>query len=239
MKRQGVLVKFFLSLFLAWGIGGTTFAASITISTLDNPIQPGTSNQGWWSNSSSNFNSTNISTIIGTASPTGTHRAYLTYYLPQLSQQVVSATLFYNRRGASLSTNEEFETVGFFDVTTDPILLNTQLGPSFSVYNDLGSGDSYGQFVIPGTGPSDATLSFALSSAAVADISTAGEGYFSIGVSLLSNDGNDALFGSFGPQPTLILQFVPEPGTGMLLAFGTMLALSPLRQLQLRKRYNP
>ena len=211
---------------LAWNDLENAIAAPIVITTLDNPIEPGMHNQGWWSNSSSNTNSTNISTLVGNTSQSGSHRSYATFYLPALSQQVVRATLFYDRRGVSLSTNEANETVGFFDVATNAVSLNTQLGPSILVYNDLGSGNSYGQFVIPGSGPSDDSLTFELNSTAVAHINSAGPGYFSIGGALLTNDGNDALFGGFGPRPTLTLRVIPEPATLTLLLVGAAICSS-------------
>jgi hypothetical protein len=211
-------------------------AEVILLQTSDHPLEGTTWNQGWWSNNVSNPNTANSSPAIGTLDsfgvPNGNHRNFYTFLLPPAvaGKPVVAATLL-QHRGVSLSTNEVEETIGFFDVQTPYDVLNHNVGSSASIYNDLGSGVSFGQFVVPGTGSGDTLLEFPLNAAAVATINAAAGTYFSVGGSLISNNGNDALFGGqvHGPG-ALRLVTVPEPATLCLTATGIWTALAYWRR---------
>jgi hypothetical protein len=80
-----------------------------------------------------------------------------------------------------------------YDVTTDPVTLNT-VGTSVPeptlvpIYNDLGTGVGYGSFVVHDTGNATDLLSFNLNAAALNDITAAAGGRFSIGAKLVLPD---------------------------------------------------
>ena len=120
---------------------------------------------------------------------TGTHllRNFFTFDLSSLTGTVVSARLevvryFYD-------SPDDSETLGLFDVSTDAATLNNNTGTSATIFNDLGTGVSYGTFVVNRyTHSSTETLIFSLNAAAIADINAA-SGFFSIGGSLQSLSG--------------------------------------------------
>jgi hypothetical protein len=209
---------------------------TIILSTNENRIDPEAANQGWWSNSKST-NTFNISWFLGSLDG-GQHRNFATYLLPDFDQPVVAASLSFNRRG-SAATNEATETIGFFDVSTSPQVLNNNTGPNSTIYGDLGSGVSYGEVTVSGAGPPTEVLDFPLNSMGVAAINGAAPGYFSIGGRLLTDDGNDYFFGGGGSGlfnfVTLTLTVVPEPSTivlGPLLVAGAAMRRRAARKAQ-------
>ena len=144
-------------------------ADEIVLFTSDSPIEGTTWNQGWWSNTASNANTTNVSTLIGVSN--GDHRAFFTFFVPSTlsGSQLVSATLLQGR-GVSSVDNESQETIGLFDVSTNAAGLNHNVGSSTTIYADLGAGTSFGQFNIAGNGPGDIVLELPLNAAGVLDL---------------------------------------------------------------------
>jgi len=110
-------------------------------------------------------------------------RDFFSFDLTSLDLQgkaIVSATL-----GLSTATIQGDGQFSLFDVDTNALTLNHPSNTNSGIYNDLGSGTSYGSFLVV-TGDSNTVKSFSLSSSAFADIvSHAGksgtDGYFSIG----------------------------------------------------------
>lgn len=201
-------------------------AAIVTFSTSQSPFDFGGYNQGWWSNSIGATDS-NSNYIVGW----GTYRNFFTFNLSSLgaSDTITSATLKL-RRGDSASTDGT-ETIGFFDVATSPSVLNHNSGFNSAVYSDLGSGTSYGAFVVASTGAPNDILSFTLNAAALAALNASKGQFFSIGGTLLTDDGNDYIFGATGGhlnphdlvldiQPTA--ESVPEPATCVIWGLGAM-----------------
>jgi hypothetical protein len=201
---------------------------TIVLTTNENRLDPGSHNQGWWNDRNPNYTN-NESWLIGTLD-NGTYRNFATFLLPNVDQPLVSAVLSYNRR-SNLGTNEATETIGFFHVSTSAAVVNNNAGTNASIFSDLGSGVSYGEFTIPGDGPREELLYFPLNSAARTAIKTAAGNYFSIGGRLLTDDGNDTLLGGPGPPDgipaTLTLTFVPEPNA---IAIALIAAVALLRQ---------
>jgi hypothetical protein len=180
-------------------------------------------NQGWWSNDLANRDS-NDNYYVGHSTFTGAdHRDFFTFDLSGLpAGEVVAATLQL-RRYASNSGNEAIETLELFDVSTDAATLNKNDSINPAIFADLGSGTSYGSFDLPGAADDRVVLELALNVAALADIASAAGGFFSIGGVLISDDGDDAVFVASGGSPQqLIIEVVPEPGTGVLLAIGLL-----------------
>lgn len=99
----------------------------------------------------------------------------LRFDLSGLSGGVTSVTLELQRYQSLAAT------YSLFDVSTDPVTLNNNTGTSATIFEDLGTGTSYGSFVVAGAGLPTDVLSFALNAAALADIAGAAGGFFSIG----------------------------------------------------------
>lgn len=212
--------------FAALGTIGSAQAAIFRFDTSDNQFIPSIDNQGWWSATESNSD-INDNYFVGRARDTIVSNAILrnffTFDLSSLNEEVVSATLRlqrYDGRG------NPTQTLGFFDVSTPAATLNNNEGTSAAIFDDLGTGKSYGTFDVSTRGNSSGILSFTLNSAAIADINAAAGGFFSIGGALnaesLSSPGDQYLFGnsSGGGVQQLVIN-VPEPSSVLgTLAFG-------------------
>ena len=132
-------------------LAAPSHAEELILRTSDSPIEETIWNQGWWALSVANANTANISSFVGFTSNSD-HRDFFTFFLPSSlsGNQILSATLL-QKPGQSSPNNEPEETIGLFSVTTDPATLNNNVGLNFSIYNDLGTGTSYGQFIVPGS----------------------------------------------------------------------------------------
>jgi PEP-CTERM motif len=217
----------------------------ITFSTSDSRFDNNVNNQGWWSNISNNFDSndnyitgfTNFG-IITFGGPTE-WRSFFTFDLSTLDltgQVLLSATLEVVR--SLYDSSDPTETIAFFDVSTNAATLNNNFGMNTAIFNDLGSGATYGSFVVPAYSESSTeALAFLLNTAALADIASAAGGFFSIGGALqsFSNDGRpqaEALFGfSMGTTQSLTLEVapataVPEPGSFFLFGAGAAVVVA-------------
>lgn len=217
------------------GFATASQATPITYSTSQGEFTPGTNNQGWWSDSATAFD-TNDNYIVGELD-SGEYRNFFTFDLTSLMGPVTSATLQIQTTtdcampGGSL-------TYGLFDVSTAAATLNNNNGINASIFNDLGTGTSYGQTTISSC--SDSVLNISLNAAALADINAAQGGYFSIGGALLNLSGGAdqyMLGNSGGIVQNLVLDAtasVPEPGS--LGLFGLGLAGLGLAFLNRRRR---
>lgn len=213
---------------LAFFIGGSAQAATVSISTSLNPLQAGTDNQGWWSNVSTNGNPTNDNYITGNSNDN--FRSFFSFDLSGISGVVTSARFDVRRYNQSGSVN-----LSLWDVNTSAAALITTRNnvSNPTIFADLGSGSSYGIFSVT-NGASTDVLSFTLNAAALNDINAdIGLGYFSIGAALL-NGGT--IFSGSGSEPgntggasnfiqNLVLEVqpgtaVPEPASLTLLGLA-------------------
>lgn len=210
-------------------------AAPIIVNTSDSPLQAGADNQGWWSNRTTNNNPSNDNYITRDDDM----RSFFSFDMSAISGVVTSATFEVRRY-----TSTPGVTLNLFDVSTSAAsLITTRLGISnLGIFNDLGSGNSYGSFVVAG-GASTDVLSFVLNTAALTDINASlGLGYFSIGGMaqggfIFSSSGLEPGNGGPGFIQRLVLNVepaviaaVPEPGTLPLLG------LAAIGLLALRRR---
>jgi hypothetical protein len=211
---------------IVFGLVGAapTRADTFTFNTSDSPFTPGIDNQGWWSATLSKDH-TNDNYFTGTIGG-NILRNFFTFDLSSLTGTVVSARLEVVRY--VYGSPDDSETLGLFDVATDAATLNNADGNSATIFNDLGTGVSYGTFVVDRYTPSSTeTLIFSLNAAAIADINAA-SGFFSIGGSLQSIVGpNEGIAGgseSTGIQRLIVetsdVAAVPEPATMLLLGTG-------------------
>lgn len=201
-------------------ISNSAYAATVTtFSTAENTIEPGINNQGWWSDSANNVTG-NTWYLIGHTPLNREYRNFFSFDISSLSGTVVGAELTLVRGESSVS-NEATETIEFFNVSTDAVTLTLNTGNNPAIYEDLGTGTSYGAFEVDGQGVATSTLNFDLNLAALADISSTGQ-YFSLGGRLISDDGNDSLFSDTGGYDAyLSITTVPVPTAAWL--FGSAL----------------
>lgn len=222
---------------LAVALGGfcaTAQATPITISTSQGEFTPGTPNQGWWSNGGGHSN-TNANYFVGETGGSE-YRNFFTFDLSSLTGTVTSATLQLQgtRRCASPNATESY---GLFDVSTASSTLSTSNGPDTGIFDDLGTGTSYGVFNV-NMATCNNTLSFTLNAAAISAINAAIGGYFSIGGALqdLNGTSDQYLFGFSGGPQNLILDTASVPEPGSLGMFGLGMAGLGLIFLNRRRR---
>lgn len=200
-------------------------ATVITITTAQSPFAGSSLNQGWWSNSVSNTDS-NTDYGIGVFGAAD-HRGFASFDFSGFTvNDTISSATVKIQRGDSAGLNDATETVGFRDVSTSAATLNANSSASAGIYSDLGTGTSYGDFVVPGDDLSTVVLDFNLSNA-VANLNAAKGGFFSVGFFLNSQDGNQALFLNTAAFPisievtyTTSFASVPEPSVVGFLAVG-------------------
>jgi hypothetical protein len=210
-------------------------AATITFNTFDGEFDFRVENQGWWS--ATLANSTGNTNYLTGEIGADLLRSFFTFDLSTLDlsdQTLVSATLQVARYG--YKSPDATETVEFFDVSTPAEVLNDNTGVSADIFADLGSGTSYGSFVVPAYASSDSELlAFSLNGAALAAITTNAGGFFSIGGSLESFNSVDderIFSGSIGENSTqqLVLETrpiaVPEARPLCLVAVGVIGAIA-------------
>jgi len=181
MKRSIVRGLFTMAMFLTAGLAARP-AQATTFHTSDGQLTPGIDNRGWWSATVSN-DDFNDDCSVGMEAGEEV-RNFFTFDLSPLSSEwVVSARLEVQ---AYFGAGDPTETLGLFDVSTNAWRLNQNDGTSGAIFQDLGSGKSYGSFEVSTTAPPDGLLRFPLSWEAVADINAARGGFFSIGGALTS-----------------------------------------------------
>ena len=225
-----------IAIVLALVLGGSSAeAATIVFSTSDGQFDVGVDNQGWWSASASN-NDSNANYITGEGfdvlGNNAVFNGFFTFDLSTLdvTGQVVTKAIL-SLPGYMYASADPSEHVVFSDVSTDAVVLNDNTGASTAIFNDLGSGTSYGKFAVTSYSPGDpgASLEFALNVAAITDITAHAGGYFSIGATLASltpGGGSEALFShsSGRGEQLLILETtsIPEPAALLLLGTGAI-----------------
>jgi len=199
------------------------YASIMTIDTSYGEFTPGDLNQGWWSGTADNFDANN-NYVVGDFGG-DSYRNFFTFKLDNVNGVITSATLNLLR---GTSDGSQF-VYNLGSVTTDAATLNANDGHNAGIYNDLGSGTSFGSFSVSDNGNPTDLLSFNLNSAGLAAINASEGGYFSLGGSL-NAQGNvitvdPFLFGSTndGIAQELVLQVanpVPELPTVLLVGLG-------------------
>lgn len=157
-------------------------------------------NQGWWSPNFPNVVG-NTNYVVGEVFPHTPFNNFFMFPLSSLAGTTVT--------GATLTVTQ-FETsrltwrLGDASALANAGVLLPTDGTSEAIYNALGAGEFFGDFVLP-PGNSDKQLSFTLNSSAVAVINQdvdAGDQYFAIGGTIPGLPG------------------VPEPATWAVLSLG-------------------
>jgi hypothetical protein len=223
MKEKSPIREFLVAVAMALVFSSPAYAASFEFNTSETPFNPPSDNQGWWH--SLLGHSQNGNYFVGRESQFAIFRNFFTFDLSSLSEPVVGARLEIQRFGSN--SQDPTETYELFDVATGAATLNAFGPANAAIFDDLGTGSSYGAFVLAiGGNPAD-LLSFPLNNTAVNDINAAAGGFFSLGGALTSAPFfafDQTLFGassSSGIQ-RLVLETtaVPEASTWILLASG-------------------
>jgi hypothetical protein len=182
-------------------------APTQTFTTSQSPFDPGVRNQGWWGTTFEARDSNDNYAVGGCCSGTST-RDFFTF---DLSAACAASTVTLR-----LTRFEQTGplTYSLYDVSTPAATLNANVGVSPEIFNDLGSGTSFGSFPVAPGALTD-VLSFPLNAAGVAAFNAARGGFFSIGGQTPAEGTADLefLFGaSGGPNgiQELTVTCVPE-----------------------------
>jgi hypothetical protein len=223
MKEKSVIRQFLATVAMLLVFSAPAYAASLEFNTFETPFNAPDDNQGWWH--SILGHSQNGNYIVGRESQFAIFHNFFTFDLSSLSDPIVAARLEIQRFSSnSLDPTETYE---LFDVSTDAATLNAFGPANAAIFNDLGTGNSYGAFVLDiGANPAD-LLSFPLNNTAVNDINAAAGGFFSVGGVVTSAPFfafDQTLFGASGSSgiQRLVVETtaVPEPSMWVLLATG-------------------
>jgi hypothetical protein len=226
-----------LGLASAWCQAGT-----VVLSTSQAQIQPGVDNQGWLNSFSTNENAFNDNHITGLVSPGEEYRSFFSFSLQSLTGTVLGARLELRRYQQQGAVN-----LGFWDTTATAAELSATRDGLFSpgIFEDLGTGTSYGSFqVVEGDG--EDILVFELNAQAIgalnASLAQPGSGYFSLGAAVqgegylfsTSNDEPGASGGLLNSPQRLVLRMadtqpVPEPGSLALALVALAVAAGATR----------
>jgi hypothetical protein len=222
MKKLPKIVTVFFAASICASVAGNVRAAPLTLRTNDASVVAafGEAGQGWWHSS---FASTDSNTNYAAG---GGYRSFLTFDLNNLALTGQTIT-------AAKVRLQAFQTQGntgisFFDVTSDPFAVNFNAPPlNLAIWNDLGSGTSYGTGLLPSApGPND-ILEFTLNVAAIGALNLGiGQGFFMIGINTGSN--NNFWSSTANGNQQLVLDFVPSevpvpaPGALALLGLGLL-----------------
>lgn len=178
----------------------STTTGEITLHTGMSEFTFGVPNHGWWSATDFN-NDPSDNYIVGSING-NSYNNFFTFDTRDLRGLTIQGARLELESGVVLASIPKLH-YGLFDVSTDPVALNFNDGTSAAIFDDLGTGVSYGSFAVPGTA-SNQLLSFNLNADGVAGLIAAADtsDFFSIGGTLLATSP------------------VPEPSSVTLLAIG-------------------
>jgi hypothetical protein len=166
------------ALVLSVALAACSASGCQVFTTAQSAFDPGVRNQGWWADGPANYTQNDAYTM-GFSSHVTT-RDFFTFDLSSACQ-ATAVSLQLSRLGGFAS--ERFADsipLDLFDVNTPAATLNNNSGANLEIWNDLGSGVSFGHFDITPGQPSD-VITLPLNSAGVAAFNAARGGFFSIG----------------------------------------------------------
>lgn len=226
MKR---LLSIASALIVTTGMAVSAHAASYSFSTADSPLYgtnpanaPWSSdlNQGWWSNGWGGLND-NPNVVVGD-STNYLYRNFFSFDLSGLSlapnEEITNATLSGFTYRIEVA-GDAYETWKLFDVSTDAATLNYNDGVNPAIYEDLGTGNSYGSRDFYES-ESNTNFAMTLNDFAVNDIALAQGGWFSIGGMLTTLD--------FSGQNEWVFAFSHDNSMPYTLDIETQISAVPL-----------
>jgi hypothetical protein len=168
--------------------GAAQAVVTQVLATSESEFDPGVRNQGWWSATEPNFDF-NDNYLAGQDFGV-VYRDFFSFDLSsacQASRVTLRLTRFAQTGPLTYS---------LYDVSTPTATLNANGGTSQAIFDDLGTGTSFGRFPVAAGAATD-VLSFPLNAAGVAAFNAArGGGFFSIGGSVTEASGY--LYGGSG-----------------------------------------
>jgi hypothetical protein len=229
LGRLSVLASAALVISVATSLRADTFFVNATQS-------------GWFSDTGQHI-SGNSNYEIGDTETTAVLRNFATFTLPTLNAQFnfVSATVTITN--GTTSTSDPSETATFFDVSTSPATLSSGFSSGSStgqaVYNDLGTGATYGSQVYFPSDSSTGTKTITLNSAALDAMNAARGSTFSIGGAVTSLDATDNIeliyIGPSTPAFQLALTTGPAPEPSSAAVLGVITAIFTARRKRLSR----
>lgn len=233
-----------LALQLASALGSAQANATLlSFTTNQSQFTPGVSNQGYWANRDlpcctvmdSNDNYFTGEADFGLTTGFAELRSFFTFDLRSLTAPVAGASL--TVYSGVFGTDSFTEVLELFDVSTEAAILNFNDRVNDAIFEDLGSGNSYGRFRLFRATDSMVDISLELNDAALADINAAAGGFFSIGgkIRTISQTGSEYVFGQTGgpnrrpAELTLSVAAVPGPGVMSLTALALLLMWASCR----------
>lgn len=199
---------------LAFMLPFVTHAEVITLSTAQSRFEPTSLNQGWWGDRGDfnhDENDNHLTGFLGYET-----RSFYTFDFSGVKGKIKSARI-------NLMRGEQSDdvTLRFWDVSTNAEIVNKTLFHDQSIYIDLGTGKSYGSFVVSYGADRTDRLGFELNSKAIRDMRKQ-SGFFTVGASVLeseyifSRSGGNVVFLTLDVQPTR----VPEPSSIALMTLA-------------------
>jgi len=172
---------------------GAAQASTQTFSTGDSEFTAGTNNQGWWSwsldNTDDNDNWRSGADSVDRSDET---RNFFSFDLSSLSGTVTAATL--KLQSFYVNAPDGVFDYGLFDVSTDVATLNDNTGADGAIFDDLGTGTTYGAVAITESG--EDIVSVPLNAAGIAAVNSAAGGFFSVGGAPVDETGASFAQGS-------------------------------------------
>jgi hypothetical protein len=191
-------------------------ASTITISTVQ---------EGWWDSTGSHTGA-NLNYGAGDDASGTDHHDFFVFSLSGVTGTITSATLRIFNPNGGYSSPDLSETLGFFDVSTSIAALLATGAGQVAIYNDLGTGVSYGSRSVSAA-DNNTFVSQSLNASAIAAIQSALGGSFAVGGALTTLNQPANVEGIFlfsnGQANQLVLEVtdvVPEPTSVILLATG-------------------
>ena len=201
-------------------------ASTITISTTQ---------EGWWDSTGTHIEG-NLNYATGRADGLD-HRSFFIFDLAGVTGTITGATLRLIEPASGYISPNRSETIVFYDVSTPAATLLAAGSGEIGIYNDLGTGVSYGSRSVS-TADSGTIISQILSASALVAIQSALGGSFAIGGSLTLSAplGREGIFfntaESGPPVNQLVLTTtdeVPEPSSMLLLGTGLAVVVARRR----------
>ncbi len=212
-------------------------ASLLSFTTNQSQYTPGVNNQGYWANRDlpcctvmdTNDNYFTGEADFGLTTGFAELRSFFTFDLRSMAAPVTGASL--TVYSGVFGTDSFTEVLELFDVSTEAAILNFNDRVNDAIFEDLGSGNSYGRFRLFRATDSMVDITLELNDAALADINAAAGGFFSIGgkIRTISQTGSEYVFGQTGgpnrrpAELTLSVAAVPGPGVMSLTALALLL----------------
>ena len=185
------------------------------------------SSSGWWDNTGSHT-AGNLNYVVGQSPPT-VYRDFFVFNLGSVTPTILSARLNVTNPSDGYSSPLSSDTFGLFDVSTSIASLEATGRGQRGIYNDLGSGNSYGSLTV-NSADNGETVSTPLNATGVTALNAGRGGQFAIGGALTSLVGGDTQYlfsdtGNAGDIEQLVLTLVDTRFYAVSLTAGELITV--------------